>query len=386
MKHPFKDKQWLEEQLNKYGSGKAIARNTGCSETSIHRYLKKFSLNQAPTQKRDFTKDWLINEYKQGKTIRDIAKEQKCSTRTILEYNEKHSISPKEYNPAYEYQYQDKEWLEKQVELYGNGLVIAQATGLPVTSINRYITKFGLVERKYTTKQKTNQNDSYFELIDTEEKAYWLGFIMADGNMYERQNSIGNRYTLSIKLKSTDKEHLEKFANAIEFDGKINIREQMRNNTKTIGVEIRVNSPKMCEDLMRHGIVPRKSGKEQIPNSVPEHLIRHFIRGFFDGDGSINGDISKGKTARISFCSMSEKIINQIINYTRNDISINKYNYNLLTCNISKKESVYKFLRWLYKDATVYLDRKYLKSMDVILTFENEYIKSANQVNCRELP
>ena len=44
-----------------------------------------------------------------------------------------------------------------------------------------------------------------FDVIDTEEKAYWLGFLYADGNVSNTKNEVG------ITLQSSDIKHLYKF-------------------------------------------------------------------------------------------------------------------------------------------------------------------------------
>lgn len=48
-------------------------------------------------------------------------------------------------------------------------------------------------------------NRHIFDEINSSEKAYWLGFIIADGYLNEDKNM------LRIKLGSIDKHHLEKF-------------------------------------------------------------------------------------------------------------------------------------------------------------------------------
>lgn len=378
-KYPWKDKQWLEEQMNKYGSGKAIARETGYAETSIHRYLKKYGLNEPQQLSKCSDKNWLIKQYQNGKTIREIAMLAGSSTRTVLKYNEKYNLNPNTLNPNYQKDYYEKEWLEEQVRLYGNGLAISKATGYPANSLNRWINHYGLVERKYMTKQKCNQNDNFFEVIDTEEKAYWLGFIMADGNMYERSNPIGSRYTLSIKLKSTDLEHLEKFKQAIEYDGEIKIIASKRRDTETFGAEIRINSFKMCTDLIGHGIAPRKSGKECIPKTIPNELAVHFIRGFIDGDGHIGGSMAKGRVARVCVDSSSKTVVNQIAHWFCSNSNLIFCFYkrgNMYSCKTQSKSVVYETLKIIYSSSTVYLTRKYNKAQELISEYEKTYMSA----------
>ena len=129
---------------------------------------------------------------------------------------------------------------------------------------------------------KKPRNSNYFENIDTPAKAYWLGFLYADGNI--SQNIIN--ITLNIK----DKNHLIKFKNAI---GAINseIHESKVNN---YGKEYEIarfwiGDKKMAQDLRDKGCVPNKSLILTFPYEyLSEDLYSHFIRGYIDGDGCLS--------------------------------------------------------------------------------------------------
>src|SRR4051812_9808472 len=115
-------------------------------------------------------------------------------------------------------------------------------------------------------------NESYFNSIDTEDKAYWLGFIAADGNV---QFTAKNK-CLSIGLKFSDKTHLEKFALCLNYNGPIS-------TNRTIA-KITLYSAQLTKDLATHGILPRKSFNVK-PWSGSPYLLKHYWRGVFDGDG-----------------------------------------------------------------------------------------------------
>ena len=90
---------------------------------------------------------------------------------------------------------------------------------------------------------------NFFEIIDTEEKAYWLGFIAADGNIRE------DLHKMRIELNIRDKKHLEKFRSAIH--GNMPIKEWIRHKNHSCYIE--VNSVKLCKDLLQYGVTPNKS-------------------------------------------------------------------------------------------------------------------------------
>ena len=135
-------------------------------------------------------------------------------------------------------------------------------------------------------------NYNYFDSIDTEEKAYWLGFIFADGNIskseriYKGKIKKGN-YRFEVSLKDTDREHLEKFAKEISFEKEIKISQT---NSKAKRCRLYFNNKHFWNTLNNYGCTPNKSLTLKFPNiSIfkDTSLIKHFIRGYVDGDGSI---------------------------------------------------------------------------------------------------
>lgn len=114
-------------------------------------------------------------------------------------------------------------------------------------------------------------NKSYFENVDNEKKAYWLGFLYGDGNISKNKRQL--------TLVSKDREHLEKFKRDLDCDYEIKPVNKIH--------RIIISSTKICKDLIQLGCVPHKTFKlEKIPD-IQTDLIRHFIRGLFDADGCI---------------------------------------------------------------------------------------------------
>lgn len=136
--------------------------------------------------------------------------------------------------------------------------------------------------RKYTL------NENYFESIDCEDKAYWLGFIYADGFITKRKPGYG-QHILGVTL--AEKDHLEKFANSIGTDKPVKTYEKKNGFGKNDGCylehKLALVSNKLVSDIEKLGVVENKTFKlSKIPN-IPTEYIRDFIRGYFDGDGSV---------------------------------------------------------------------------------------------------
>lgn len=206
-------------------------------------------------------------------------------------------------------------------------------------------------------------NDNYFEKIDSEEKAYWLGFLYADG--YVRMSS-GRSGHLKLKLKNTDRNHIEKFREALKsnypiIDGKENFKVGERKYTSFTS-SINIYNTKIVHDLFKLGCLNNKTFKIRLPELENELMI-HFIRGYFDGDGCVYKQKNKNNSYKITIVGNNNFIIDikehliKIGKFENNDFSIiQKKTYTLLSIN--KYLSSLKFYHYIYQMSSVYLDRK----------------------------
>lgn len=142
-------------------------------------------------------------------------------------------------------------------------------------------------------------DERIFMTVYKPEVAYWIGFLMADGSIR------GNTISLCLSIKDLD--HLKKYQSFLVTSKPIRIYKNIKQGTTSCSLG--VYSKKMVQDLANYGIMPRKTGKEQIRN-IPSEYIRDFILGFFDGDGCMH--ISKQGQANFSIASHSIKILKQI--------------------------------------------------------------------------
>jgi hypothetical protein len=195
--------------------------------------------------------------------------------------------------------------------------------------------------------RKYHSNEHYFEKIDTPEKAYWLGILFSDGNIY-------NNY-LTLKFMKSDEHHLVKFKNAINSEHPIH-----QYNTCS---SFSISSETMREHLDKIGMMPNKSLKLEYPNIIST-LNRHFIRGIFDGDGCISFMKNTTKYKRWSIFSGSQKFIYKLQEILNNELDINLHIYkqgNGFYIATANKKYLKKLFDYLYNQATVYLERKYNK-------------------------
>lgn len=253
------------------------------------------------------------------------------------------------------------DYIVTQYNLHHSTIKIAKDFGLTNASSIRIVLKKysdGFLTLSELQKLDFPRNSNYFKNIDTPDKAYWLGFLYADGYI-DKKNSI------RINLSSIDEAHLIKFQKAIEaYNHKIIHSEKRMGDKIYLQSCFAIRDKQMVEDLAKLGCVNNKSLILEFPyNKIPENLYSHFIRGYFDGDGSINytKKIYKGKQHhwRIEFIG-TEKMLVAIKNILgKEKLSLeNKGNYFVLQISGAKQLEI--ILNYIYKDATddILLSRK----------------------------
>lgn len=218
-------------------------------------------------------------------------------------------------------------------------------------------------------------NEHIFDEIDTEEKAYWLGFIFADG--YISSSTSGKHcYVFELSLKGDDYRHLEKFNSfAGHIHNNVKIGDVMCNGVKCTRCRWNVRSQHLWETLNSYGCVPRKSLILKFPDKSifkSEDLIRHFLRGYFDGDGCIswkNKDHSHICISVLSTEHFLHSFMDNLPTHKRYMLH-HKPNTNG-TYTFSQNGPVsFRTIKFLYHDSTVYLDRKYQRFLDACRLYE----------------
>lgn len=191
-------------------------------------------------------------------------------------------------------------------------------------------------------------NSNVFDIIDTEHKAYWLGFLYADGSIANDE-----RYVVELGLKYTDKHHIEKFIKFINGTQQIKDRIVKLKGKEFNSSRVQVFDKHMVKSLVSHGCTARKSLTLTFPD-LQSNLVHHFMRGYFDGDGSIC--ISQGQ---LRFNVLGTKdFLDSYVHHL--GLHKNKYvsNGNAYGTGYSGNRRVKAIYDYLYKDATIYLERK----------------------------
>ena len=270
------------------------------------------------------------------------------------------------------------EYKKKLIDLAINEYI---NTSIYDRSISKISTKYGLNKKtlnKYlkernieitNVKNATDFNRNAFDIIDTEEKAYWLGFMYADGYVASSKYQVG----LNLSLKDID--HLKKYNKFLNYSKGLNISESHQFGSKEkinkkgeiiYMVSTVITDKQLWEGLVNKGCVPNKSLILTFPNESifsKKLYIYDFIRGYFDGDGTLGVYPHSKTNPKLEESLMfvgTKNFLEGVQKYLGKGFLMQKPNCNEKTYRLSYSTSKANHAAELmYKNANIYLDRKY---------------------------
>ncbi|MBO0947510.1 hypothetical protein [Fibrella forsythiae] len=256
----------------------------------------------------------------------------------------------------------------------GEGLnTLAKKYRLGVLTIRTLLLGQDIVLRNTSEYGRTYQiNDRFLDTIDTEVKAYYLGFMYADG--YNGKGEIidakRNRYKVSLALQNQDRHILESFAKALEAEHPI------RAAKKNL-LEFCFNNLRLASRLAELGCHRAKTFTLTFPEWMPNELLHHFVRGYIDGDGCItfkdnvpqnNQYCNVKATGNTAFIGRLADVLKDYCN-----VGVSFYPHprspGIVDLSVSGRAQVMTVLAWLYRDATICLERKKRKAEQILVPF-----------------
>lgn len=216
-------------------------------------------------------------------------------------------------------------------------------------------------------------DEHYFDAVDTEHKAYFLGLIITDGNVFDKYKTANHQANVNITLQEQDKYILEAF------------KKELRCNKKVTPdgrgcYQIAIMSNILRDGLARYGITPNKTFSTQFPVLEHKELYCHLLRGIIDGDGSVGFYAVPGKKVHskvIRLCSANKQFLADIQQFLQDTLGleprkIQQEKEQLWSIGYGSKDALEKLIHYLYDDATIYLTRKKDKC-DLILQEISKY-------------
>ena len=342
-----------------------LGRRLHCSNASVYVFLRDdCGVEMRKLQKFEDYKDDIKALHDKGMSMLAMSKELGLTRSTTRRYVQKLNLDTTVHSCQREDNLEN--YAEEIIELYESGI-----------GCTRLSKKFKCAEASILALLKRHNieigdgrnyhfNEHFFDKIDTEEKAYVLGFAYGDGHNSED----------SLRFNITDSEILEKMKKAIGCDGPIKVKEFDNPKWKTQYV-LNLSSREMCRTLTKQGCMPNKSLILKFPtiDQVPVHLVHHFVRGLFDADGTV-GVYFGIKVVRYSVSiTGSFDVLNGLCKHL-SDNNVLDTGGSVCPAYPGSEHTgkwcaggrigAQTFLRWLYEDATIYLGRKHKKALPIL--------------------
>lgn len=234
---------------------------------------------------------------------------------------------------------------------------------------------------------KYTLNDKVFDVIDTAEKAYWLGFLWCDASVIKRVRK-STTYEFKLDLSEIDHEHVEALKKFLEATHPVKIYQsssQYRSDKSIVRLYISQNQfGRTLQE--KYGLIPGRTDTSKVTQAIPDCFVSDFIRGIIDADGSIvlsttychkNSQTKKiiiQRKAAISFTTSSglvEFVMNHLLEkgLIKQRLKTSKRHKesdgDYLELKIAGNLQIEKILDYLYKDSTIHLNRKYVKYLEI---------------------
>jgi intein-encoded DNA endonuclease-like protein len=246
------------------------------------------------------------------------------------------------------------EILNKYKEL--NSIIeVAKTLNVSYETVRKILRENGFASNKKKPVYSNTLNMDYFENIDTEDKAYFLGFIKADGYIDHTRNRF------ALRIQERDVEILQRLCDVLNLpQSRINIITKSKESTyysenRQDNVEIAITNTRFVNHI-------KNVKSESILQRIPEHLVYHFIRGYFDGDGSIN--YRNIKSLKFSMNIMGNVNDDHMLRFIQKYFDINMYTdkrSNLPFLQTVNSNTIESFRNLCYNNCYIYLSRKKIK-------------------------
>ncbi len=400
--------KWSENEISlakelylKGYSFNEIASQTNHSEIAVTKKIQSLGLSNRKVLWTDEDLHNLRDLFNQGLSYSEIAQKLGKTVRACQGKAVRLGLKKKECN-AWENKNRADFWTERDIEKliccannYTSYSEISKIMGRSIKSISCKLSELGKHLKEKTEIEKANYrraysvDDDYFEIIDSQKKAYWLGWILTDGFITTKLNTSRgniNSNSIGLKLQEKDIDVLQDMKSDLNCSNEIRMVKRNKPivyKDKAIifnsQCELRFTSAKMVQDLAKYGIHQNKTYDVVFPEALDSKYYPGFIAGVISGDGCINIKLNHGKTYLLR-CMIAGTfdLIDNIKNILVKEIGVNpdkkitknKGSKCLYTLELNQTETIALYY-WLQKNGISLMERK----NKLIEEFLNERVK-----------
>lgn len=327
-------------------------------------------------KKIEFTQEQvedIIKLHDRGLLNREIGVKYNVSKSTITRVLHENGVAPKHPWLTEE---REKSIVECYIK-YQNKSIVEKIMHVSGSTISQLLIKYNIEQVDQSkVRQKYTLNEHYFDKLDTSDKCYYFGLLMADGYLNEKNN------TLSLSLQIRDIDIIKKFNNAIGSNRPITILKLSDKNPNwSDQAVLNITNKHLRETLVNHGLISNKSLLLQFPEkSVPEEFYAAFILGYSDGDGHYSNNPKDKRVNFIAnewFCEFVQKIVKDNLGVNSSIMYCHgKTEKPTRTFQIAGGNQVKKYLDWLYDSCDVYLERKHKIYIDLYCNDTNNSLSN----------
>ena len=359
----YRNKQLIINLINEGKSTNYIGKQFDCNAGTIWFFLKENKINLKNKRSDNYglvlsNKEEIINRYNSGESLYKISKSLNINDTSIAKKMKEWGINTSRGAKFDKTKPTLKSKTHQVIEMYQSGKThneIAIELGYSTSKICTLLQKNNIKARSTTI---YNVDEEFFKEINTEEKAYILGWWYSDGNV-----RLDGK--IRVALAEDDKNILEWIKEQLKYTGPLYYKKPKNEKSKA-QFELCINRQSLAKDLIKWGCIPSKSLILTFPDFLREDLVRHFVRGVFDGDGSIN---LTRKTCPTIFITGSYNFIYRLADILPCDFTNIYQRYknrdpekSAHSLFIGRNVDVMNFLHWIYDDCTCKLQRKYDKA------------------------
>ena len=236
---------------------------------------------------------------------------------------------------------------------YKNGIsstILAKKYNITFSAIIYILKKYNISRNnKYNN---INLIRDYWNNIDTFDKAYFLGFLITDGNVYK------NNIRLTLKNDISEQKILNTFKKYTKNENTLSIVNRIKNNKPFSEISFQVKCLEWINALANYLVIPNKTNIVELPQ-LNKDLMPHLLRGLIDGDGCISY-----KSGYINFCG-NQKLVTQVRDYFVHELNVKnnkviQINTTLYSISWANKKDIITIGNYLYANKyDCYLERKY---------------------------